>query len=980
MKKIFVSLLMVVALLISTSAFAFTGQAINSSVDLVVSDIIVTPDTPNNGEEVGFAVLVKNNGKSIFNGTVAVRVSVNDEIVAYNDKTSASLNPGESVLVNADTGLYKNTWTVSADNATVKTEVNYSNLVQETNTENNSISEIINTKDVYSATADKYLAPEDADTAADLVVTSVNPSVSTVYDEDKTFVTAVIRNLGNAPSNEMVDVTFMADGKFLETVTYIGEIAANSTVTVKTNLLWRGMFGSHKFTVRVNDTKTTSESDYDNNIAKSRTTVLDEFNPNPSEPETDIKDIDLEITDIYTEPEEYQEGEEVKLFAVVKNNGADETNGMYRVKFNLGGKTYTSDYQTTLISSDGTAIVEATDTWTAVTGEKKVTASVNDDKIIYESDFDNNSAEATIESMRGARVSYITYEAEDGYTNAEKLVSADRLAGEIAGEASGCAAVQLSDTGDYVEWTATADANAIVMRATMPDIGLTDTRTISVYLNGKKIDVMSMNTKYSWVYGNIESPNKNASSGDGFHIYDDCRVLLDQTIKMGDKIRIQKDSTDTAKWYGIDFVDLEMVAPPAEKPDNLVSIADFKLANSSVSITRAIDYALANGYKGIWIPEGDWPCETKVRLPDGIDNNATGDDRFEIAGAGMWYSRLYATSYGTDDWGNFGFNCRGKTVYYHDFMMDGMNKIRTEGGKPFANGYGKNTTIENVWIEHTTCGFWCGGAVGDFPNGTDTESKQSKNLLITDCRIRNTGADGINLSNATTNATVVNVECRSTGDDAFAMWSMETSIKSSLINENGCEGNTVKYCTAKFPWRANCYAIYGGKDNTVTDSIAVDPLTYAGIYCTDQTFQSVPCRGTTTFRRMDLIRCGGIFYDGRSFPALWIHGNGASTGGKVLCEDINILDTLYAPIKLQKANDATFRNIYVDTFGTYTTPPANPTSVCAIYVNDMDESTYTFDNVNFYNVGPKTDKFLGGNFKSEYATITNCNWDINGLK
>jgi hypothetical protein len=82
---------------------------------------------------------------------------------------------------------------------------------------------------------------------------------------------------------------------------------------------------------------------------------------------------------------------------------------------------------------------------------------------------------------------------------------------------------------------------------------------------------------------------------------------------------------------------------------------------------------------------------------------------------------LYAINPGNDDWGrNWGFDCQGQvcfstyimriyliqTVYYHDFAMEGQNRVRTEGGKPLVNGYGANTIVENLWIEHSTIGMF----------------------------------------------------------------------------------------------------------------------------------------------------------------------------------------------------------------------------------------------------------------------------------
>ena len=332
MKKFFISLVLVVSLLISSSAVAFAGGISNKDGDLIISDVVMTPDAPNIGEEVSFAVKIKNIGDDNISGEIPVRVKIDDDIIAYGI-FYGTIPANKEVIVNADKGLNKSTWTATDTALAVSAEVNYCNSVAEQDMTNNDYSKSLTTQNPVETVSLDYLAGGNSSDLCDLAVTSVAPNATAVYDEDSTTVAAVIRNLGTEPSNDMVDVTFMVDGKYLETVTVMGAIPANKAVTVSTNVPWRGVFGSHKFTVKINNTLTTEESDFANNLIKSRTTVLDESNPSPSMPEVDIKDLDLKISDVYTEPKDYQIGEQVKFVAVVENAGKDTTNGMFRVNF-----------------------------------------------------------------------------------------------------------------------------------------------------------------------------------------------------------------------------------------------------------------------------------------------------------------------------------------------------------------------------------------------------------------------------------------------------------------------------------------------------------------------------------------------------------------------------------------------------------------------------------------------------------------------
>lgn len=107
---------------------------------------------------------------------------------------------------------------------------------------------------------------------------------------------------------------------------------------------------------------------------------------------------------------------------------------------------------------------------------------------------------------------------------------------------------------------------------------------------------------------------------------------------------------------------------------------------------------------------------------------------------------------------------------------------------------------------HTKVGFWVSGGAG---------------LVISGSRFRNLYADGINFCNGTSYSVVENSHFRNTGDDAMASW----SHKGSGVNT----GNVFRFNTVQVPWRANCIAIYGGKDHKIENNLCFDVVTYPGI-------------------------------------------------------------------------------------------------------------------------------------------------------
>ena len=397
---------------------------------------------------------------------------------------------------------------------------------------------------------------------------------------------------------------------------------------------------------------------------------------------------------------------------------------------------------------------------------------------------------------RGAAVPWIEYEAEAGLTNGQVL-GPDRTFGTLASEASGRQVVQLSAVGDYSQFAAQAAANALVVRYSLPDApgGGGITASLSLYVDGTFRQKLSLTSRFAWSYGG-DAYALNAPGGGAHHFYDEARALVGN-IPAGANVRLQKDAGDGADSYVIDLVDLELVGPPKPMPAGYLSVVTDCGAvpddglDDGPAIQKCIDLARAQG-TGVWLPPGTFESTSQPLAVAGV----------AIRGAGMWYSTVHGF-YAR-------FNCTGNGCQYFDFAILGETVGRDDQSPEngFNNGAGTGSRLENIWVEHTKVGYWVG------PGTTD-------GLVITGSRFRDLFADGVNFPGGVTNSIVENSHFRNIGDDALAAWSQQ----SGPPNVN----NVFRFNTVQVPWRANCFALYGGQDNKVEDNLCADVVTYPGI-------------------------------------------------------------------------------------------------------------------------------------------------------
>ena len=486
-------------------------------------------------------------------------------------------------------------------------------------------------------------------------------------------------------------------------------------------------------------------------------------------------------------------------------------------------------------------------------------------------------------STRGAALPYQEYEAEAGETNGAVLspsraVNDSNVFNSIAGESSARSAVKLTATGQYVRVKSACVTSTIVVRYVIPDSadGNGQDKTLGIYVDGTRVGSLALTSRYAWAYGGSDNSNATTNQpGDGKarHFYDEARFVFPTQLPAGATVTLQKDDSDTADYYVIDLVDFEALAGPAGQPANSLSIVDCGATpddggDDGVAIQKCINDAQAQG-KSVWIPPGTFEDATTPLKAQGVT----------IAGAGMWYSTLHGAS--------ATFTCKGTHCLFANFSMNGETTLRDDDHSVHAMGgsFGTGSRVDNVWIEHYTTGPWIGVDGAPAASG----------LILHGCRFRDLYADGVNFCNGTSDSVVEQSHARNTGDDALASWAIGTSAPNT--------NNVFRFDTVQMPWKANCFAIYGGSNNAIEDSVCTDVVTYPGIMI-DQFFSSNAFGGTTTITRDTILRGGGGAY-GAKWGALTISGRQqASPIRGVQVQDVDIQDATFAGILISGPNES----------------------------------------------------------------------------
>jgi hypothetical protein len=496
------------------------------------------------------------------------------------------------------------------------------------------------------------------------------------------------------------------------------------------------------------------------------------------------------------------------------------------------------------------------------------------------------AAAAAVTGGAGASLAYTELQAESASTNGT-IIGPSYTQGQLADEASGRRAVTLSGQGRYVEFTLPSAANSIVVRYSIPDSadGSAYNAKLSLYINGTKQQDLTLTNAYSWFYGGY--PFTNSPGSNPHHFYDEVHALL-PPMQPGAKVRLQVDSGDTASSYTIDLADFEQVPTALAQPANSLSITSYGAdptgtADSSNAFSQAISAAQAQG-RTVWIPTGTFQVNQHI-----IVNNVT------IQGAGMWYSA--AAGNGVGFYGNYAPN-PSTNVHLSDFAIFGNVQDRNDGAQ--VNGIGgalANSTVSNIWIEHTKVGAWMDGPFDG--------------LTFSGMRIRDTTADGINFHDGITHSSVTQSDLRNLGDDGLATWSDTNADAFDSFTNN----------TVQLPMLANGIAIYGGHDNTVSGNRVVDAgITQGGGIHVAQRFNSTPL-GATTVTNNTIIRSGDLDPNWNfGVGALWFDARDAAINAAIHVDNLVIQQSPYEAIQFVSGSNisgVTISNATITSIGTF---------------------------------------------------------------
>ncbi|WP_078959980.1 discoidin domain-containing protein [Streptomyces sp. NRRL B-24085] len=700
----------------------------------------------------------------------------------------------------------------------------------------------------------------------DLVVTGLTTSPAAPVESDSITVSATVRNDGPAAAAASKLALRLGDTKVA--TADVGALAAGAQTTVSASIGQREA-GSYELSAVADDTGTVIEQNETNNTYTRPTALV--VKP--------VASSDLVTTSVTTTPSSPSAGNTVSFKVTVKNQGTEPTAaGSHGVTLTLLDKqgntvkTLTGSHDGVLAAGDSKVVTLGT--WTAANGTYTVRTVLAADDNELPVKRENNTATQSLFVGRGANMPYDMYEAEDGTTGGGATVlGPNRTVGDPAGEASGRKAVRLDATGEYVEFTTRAATNTLVTRISIPDApggGGIDS-TLDLYIDGTFKKAVPLTSKYAWLYGAEAEPGNSPAAGAPRHIYDEAHVLLGETVPAGSKIRLQKDSANTST-YSIDFVNLEQVAPVGNPdPASYTVPAGF----THQDVQNALDKVrmdTTGTLVGVYLPPGDYQTSSKFQVYG---------KAVKVVGAGPWYTQFKAPT--TQDNTDIGFraDATAKGSLFKGFAYFGNYTSRINGpGKVFDFANVSDITIDDIWNEHMVCLYW----------GANTDR-----ITIKNSRIRDMFADGINMTNGSTDNLVTNNDARATGDDSFALF--------SAIDAGGADmkNNVYENLTTTLTWRAAGVAVYGGYNNTFRNIHIADTLVYSGITISSLDF-GYPMNGfgtdPTTFENISIVRAGGHFWGNQTFPGIWVFSASKVFQG-IRVNHVDIVDPTYSGIMFQ---------------------------------------------------------------------------------
>lgn len=903
------------------------------AADLVVTSVAWTPLSPQAGNAMAFSATIKNQGGS---ATPAIKHGVNFTVdgvqVAWSDNNTSSLAAGASVTLTANGGPAGATWAATGGTHTVQAYVDDQNLIAESNEANNTLSAALTVGAAPALSNGLYRIRNFWQPTLYLYESGGKVMYGTPAAGDLTSQWALVdqgghKALWNASTGNYISITGVASSADALTTIY-SEPTPNNVLFDLPAASNSGYYNlrsvaQSSWYATIEGQKGFVQSYAISNAWGSTQWAFELKGAVPARPAAKP---DLVVTSITWSPAVPSAGQAVTFSATIKNQGpgATQAGTTNKITFAVNGAVVTSvgNYSSSLAAGASITLAQDTGTWAMAGSAPTITAVVDSNNAIAESDETNNAFSTILSTATyGASMPYITYEAEAGsYTGA--LVSGSRAWGQLSSEASGRAAVKLSASGQYAQITTTAAGQGLVLRYSIPDTanGAAYNAGLSLYVNGVKKTDLVLTNKYSWIYGTwgTEGGNKHwsnnpaATPANPHRFFDEVAVVLDASYPAGTTIKLMRETSNlnfsTTASVTVDFVELEPIPAALTMPSNFVNITAYgAIANDGIDDTTAMNNAIAAvvasaGAKvGVWIPAGTFDFNngvagpgwsgagTRIYLPAGVS----------LRGTGIWTSTLQGDFAGVYAKGG-GSNLSDLKISADDVLRD------DDDGVSGAEGNFSNSTINNVWFEHTKVGVWT--------TQSYSQAGLVSNATVTNCRIRDTWADGLNLHYGTSNSTVSNNVVRNTGDDGLAMWS-DTHLDT---------GNTFQNNTIQLPGLANGIGIYGGENNVVKANLIVDIIDNGGGIQFGTNFSPPSLTGTLDISGNKLVRAGSYHHDYLynigAIWEYWVASSGKIANPTITLNNNLIEDSTYAAVLSEEPStgaSVTHTGTRIVTSGTY---------------------------------------------------------------
>jgi subtilase family serine protease len=223
----------------------------------------------------------------------------------------------------------------------------------------------------------------------DLVISKVSHTPANPVAGETVNFSVTVSNIGNrsTPTDTIIGVGIYAgNGPAVAfSSNYRKSLAPGASVVVTTNSPWTALEGANSLRVVVDDVNRIAERNESNNEFAHSVQVA------PNVPKVP----DLTVTTVSFSPEHPVAGETVSFKAVVKNVGIAPTpaGSVLSVGFKDAGgaRIAASDTHTSELLPNESVELTTNKTWTAVEGSQKITAHVDDQNSLTESNEDNNT-------------------------------------------------------------------------------------------------------------------------------------------------------------------------------------------------------------------------------------------------------------------------------------------------------------------------------------------------------------------------------------------------------------------------------------------------------------------------------------------------------------------------------------------------------------------------------------------------------------